>query len=334
MEARMERKHYYAYNKTREAFLSLGISLVDRPGGSAWAALSRRELRTNEGIWLSCTKASRNSVNYGGVCDRIYLDSALRVVTLSESVPVPASEHSSQAFDHVLLLPVHTIFGSQTQIGDQVLIGTIEDIGAILEGIESIANGPSASESKVERRTMQAPMKWLSKIFSARDRRGAARHPSPPLMAFYWDGGIPIPHAVPDISRTGLFVKTAERWHPRTLLRVTLQKKSNDPLLPDETITLQCRVVRTGNEGVGMAFMVAEGFSGNGHSSVGRLATRKDLNRFFESLAGDYSGFPLSEDPFLPFPDLSPAPDRAASNGANLPPEHVNQNTERNTQVS
>lgn len=332
----MERKHYYAYNKTREAFLSLGISLVDRSGASSWSALSKRELRTNEGLWVSSTKASRNSVTYSGVCDRIYLDSALRVIALSEGVPASAAEFSSLAFHHLLLLPVHTIFASQTQIGDQVLIGTIEDIGAILEGIEPIANRPSASETKVKRRTMQAPMKWLSKIFSARDRRRSTRHSSPPLMAFYWDGGIPVPHAVPDISRTGLFVKTADRWHPRTLLRVTLQKKSNDPLLPDETITLQCRVVRTGNEGVGLAFMVAEGPNGDGQASVGRLATRKELNRFFESLVGGHNGFSSAENPFLPFPDQTPAqaPDPAASDGPNLPPEPANQNTERNTQAS
>ena len=182
----MERKHYYAYNKTREAFLSLGISLVDRRGGSSWSAMSRRELRTNEGIWFSSAKGWHPPANYGGVCDRIYLDSALRVVALREGMAIPAADASLQISEHLLLLPMHTIFGSQTQVGDQVLIGTIEDIGAILEGIEPIADGPSASgETKVERRTMQAPMKWLSKIFSARDRRRSVRHASLPLMAFY-----------------------------------------------------------------------------------------------------------------------------------------------------
>lgn len=181
---------------------------------------------------------------------------------------------------------------------------------------------------------MQAPMKWLSKIFSARDRRRAARHAAPPLMAFYWDGGIPIPHAVPDISRTGLFVRTADRWHPRTLLRVTLQKKSTDPLQSDETITLQCRVVRTGEEGVGLAFMVAEGFNGDGQQAVGRLATRKELNRFFKSLAADSNGYSAAENPFLPFPEVTEVPERAASNGADLPLESVNQSAERDSQAS
>lgn len=334
MKTSMERKHYYAYNKTREAFLSLGISLVDPMGGSSWAVLSRRELRTNEGIWLSCTKTRRDAAGYSGVCDRIYLDSALRVVALSEGLPGTSVDSSIQLFDSLLLLPVHTIFGSQTQVGDQVLIGTIEDIGAILDGIEPIVGEPLAGEMKGERRTMQSPMKWLARLFSARDRRRAARYASPPLMAFYWDGGIPIPHSVPDISKTGLFVKTADRWHPRTLLRVTLQKRADDPVETDETITLQCRVVRTGDDGVGMAFMVADGVYANGHPGVGRLATRKDLNHFLSGLASEADGYPSIDHPYLPFPELGQPPSSNGASGIAMSPEHAEYGSEHNSHAS
>lgn len=145
-------------------------------------------------------------------------------------------------------------------------------------------------------------MKWLSKFFSARERRRSERHASPPLMAFYWDGGIPVPHAVPDISHSGLFVRTADRWFPRTLLRVTLQTQSKDPEHADETITVQCRVVRTGEDGVGMAFMLAEDMGEGQSSDVGSLATRSDLNKFFEHLVSEDS--PAFEHPYLPFPDM------------------------------
>ncbi len=302
-DAGMERKNYYAYNKTRDAFLSLGISFADRANSSFWRSLSGRELKTNEGIWLASANLRRDS-GCAGHCDRIYLDSGLRVVDLEEAVPgVPLSTRSTP-FASILLLPVHTIFGSQTQPGDQVLIGTIEDIGAILDGTKSVVDKPLADGRNVDRQTRQAPMKWLSKLFSGRDRRRSKRHFSPPLMAFYWDGGIPIPHPVPDISRTGLFVKTADRWFPRTLLRVTLQKQSEDPEMPDETITVQCRVVRTGDDGVGMAFMLAEEDRESFGLSLGSLATRKQLNRFFEDLVADANGLPVMENPYLPFPEL------------------------------
>lgn len=329
----MERKHYYAYNKTREAFLSLGVSVADQAGGSFWTALSQRELKTNEGVWISSAKRRRDAA-CSGPCDRIYLDTKLCVVGLKEGVLGVPGDPDPHAFDSVLLLPVHTIFGSQTQMGDQILIGTIEEIGAILEGVEPIADAPTADGTNVERRTMQAPMKWLARVFAARDRRRAARHAYPAVMAFYWDGGIPIPHAVPDISRTGLFLRTADRWHPRTLLRVTLQKRNLDPIMPDQTITIQCRVVRTGDDGVGMAFMLAEGFAGEGMADVGRLASRRDLNRFFDELVSDLNGFSLSESPLLPFPELS-KPSQAGSNGnLTMPPKSVKQDVTHSSHAS
>ena len=329
----MERKHYYAYNKTREAFLSLGVSVPDQAGGSFWAALSKHTLKTNEGIWVAGAK-SRSDVNCSGQCDRIYLDSSLRVVAMMEGVMGLPLDAGVEGFESVLLLPIHTIFGSQTQSGDQVLIGTIEEISAILEGIEPLANIPAVNETRVEGRTMQAPVKWLAKLFSARDRRRAARHFSPPLMAFYWDGGIPIPHMVTDISRTGLFLRTADRWHPRTLLRVTLQKKGKDPIQPDQTITVQCRVVRTGEEGVGMAFMLAEGYSANGAADVGMLAGRKDLSHFLNQLAEDFNGSGDKEHPFLPFPEAANAEQATAKDDVAIPPANMENNVERNSQAS
>ncbi len=331
----MERKHYYAYNKTREAFLSLGVSVAQPSGGSFWIALSKRELKTNEGIWIAGGDSWREP-GFQGPCDRIFLDSGLRVVALTEGMPGLPSGASLPQFESILLLPVHTIFGSQTQVGDQVLIGTIEDIGAILDGIEPVSDGLFPMESRSEKRAMEAPMKWLSRIFNLRDRRRDTRTLSPPLMAFYWDGGIPVPHAVPDISRTGLFLKTPDRWHPRTLLRVTLQRRTQDPLEPEETITVQCRVVRTSHDGVGMAFMLAEGYRDGGPSRVGRLASRKDLHRFFEKLALDFNGDSQAVDhPFLPFPDAaSPASVSGDTQGQPYSPNGINQSSTRASQAS
>ena len=331
----MERKHYYAYNKTREAFLSLGVAVATQTGGSFWTALSKRELKTNEGIWISGAD-TRRELGFQGPCDRIFLDSSLRVVALTEGMPSLPAGSSLPPFESILLLPVHTIFGSQTQIGDQVLIGTIEDIGAILDGIEPVPDGLFPIDTRSEKRTMEAPMKWLSRIFNLRDRRRETRKLSPPLMAFYWDGGIPIPHAVPDISRTGLFLKTPDRWHPRTLLRVTLQRKTQDPLEPEETITVQCRVVRTGHEGVGMAFMLADGYHDGSPNTVGRLASRKDLNRFFERLASDFENeAPLPGHPYLPFPDdAKPSADAGTVGGSGYGSHGITDGSTRASQAS
>lgn len=329
----MERNHYYAYNKTREAFLSLGVSVADQVGGSFRPVLSQRQLKTNEGIWLFHAEI-REDLLCNSPCDQVYLDAALCVVALNEGLPTLPLGSGVPLFESVLLLPVHTIFGSQTQAGDQILIGTIEEIGAILNGIEPILNASNSEGNRGDRLTMEAPMRWLSRILSARDRRRDARQLSPPLMAFYWDGGIPVPHPVPDISRTGLFLQTADRWHPRTLLRVTLQRKADDAVTPDDTITVQCRVVRTGGDGVGMAFMLAEGTRDGKAESSGRLASKKDLNRFLRDLVSDFNGEEEVEHPYLPFPELSSAPSEPQGEADAAEPKGLDRAPERESQAS
>ena len=162
---------------------------------------------------------------------------------------------------------------------------------------------------QVDEYTGKAAMNWLSKLSALFDKRRSRRLLSPPLMAFYWDGGNATPHPVPDISHGGVFVKTPDRWSPRTLIRITLQRKSEDPQESDESITVQCRVVRAGEDGVGMAIMLAENNKREHSEGVGSLATRKQLNAFLEHLREDANGTPGPETPYLPFPRLTPLTD-------------------------
>ncbi len=146
----------------------------------------------------------------------------------------------------------------------------------------------------------QKTMNWLSKLFSPGERRRASRQSSPPLLAFYWNGELPEPHAVPDISRTGMFVKTNDRWSESSMLRVTLQVQSEDPEKDGENITVQCKVVRTEEEGVGMALILAEDRKSN-HAAAGSMATRKQLKTFLDHLSAAAEGQSLPQTPYLPF---------------------------------
>src|ERR1019366_451978 len=67
-----------------------------------------------------------------------------------------------------------------------------------------------------------SPKSWLQRWWST-ELRQAPRHPAPGLEAFYWDGLPPSPHDVRDISSTGLYLVTDERWYPGTLVLMTLQ---------------------------------------------------------------------------------------------------------------
>lgn len=147
-------------------------------------------------------------------------------------------------------------------------------------------------------------MNWLSKLLG-REKRRFRRHLAPPLTAFYWDGGHSTPRVVPDISQNGIFIRTEDRWFPRTLMRVTLQRKSNDPKKSEESITLQCRVVRAGEDGVGMAIMFADEDKSPFPVRLGSTATRKQLGKFIERLLAEERESPIPATPHLPFPGLA-----------------------------
>jgi hypothetical protein len=85
----------------------------------------------------------------------------------------------------------------------------------------------------------------------------AARYPQPGIAAYWWDGGIPTARDVKDISTTGAFLNTGERWYPGTILTVTLQEESKDLETADSasSVSLPCKVVRHGLDGVGVSFM-------------------------------------------------------------------------------
>ena len=106
-------------------------------------------------------------------------------------------------------------------------------------------------------RGMSRFARWLSKgrrdLFQ--DRRDTERHRAPQLEVYYWSGSAPAPHSVRDISSGGAYLVTEERWHPGTVLMLTLQR--TDEYIDDRprSITLQSKVVRWGIDGVGFVFV-------------------------------------------------------------------------------
>jgi hypothetical protein len=97
--------------------------------------------------------------------------------------------------------------------------------------------------------------KWL---FPDRpDPRKMSRLPVEGLVAHFFTGGAPQPHEIRDMSLTGLYVVTTERWYPGTLIRMTLTRTDAGQSLSDRSITVQSKSVRWGNDGVGLEFVFA-----------------------------------------------------------------------------
>jgi PilZ domain len=77
----------------------------------------------------------------------------------------------------------------------------------------------------------------------------ATRYPAPPIVAYYWDGGVPCPHPVKDISITGAYLYGTNPWQPGTVITGAFRG------LFDLDLTIAFRVVRQGPDGIGISFM-------------------------------------------------------------------------------
>lgn len=125
-------------------------------------------------------------------------------------------------------------------------------------------------------------LRWL-----VSDRRGNKRVPKPRLIAYRWTGGNPQAHHIGDISDTGLYLVTDERWIPGTKILITLQRTDSDGDGEEESIAVEAKVVRWGSDGEGLAFVGAHPQEGFGQIWPDIGANRKELKQFLRRLMAD-----------------------------------------------
>lgn len=123
----MSERTYCVYNQTRECFLCLGVTAADTTFARLKGLIGKLKLRLDEGLWVVPSRG----VHTLGVLfplDLIYLDANHQVVHLIEHFPrFRVAPLRSQA-ESVLELPTHTIYSSQTRVGDQLLICQVEEM--------------------------------------------------------------------------------------------------------------------------------------------------------------------------------------------------------------
>jgi Uncharacterized ACR, COG1430 len=111
---------------------------------------------------------------------------------------------------------------------------------------------PVEAEKKVAKPAKNWLQRWLTP--APAQPRKAARESLPGLTAYFWTGGTPIAHDIQDVSATGLYVITDERWYPGTVIRMTLTD-STEPTA-ERSITVNATAMRWGNDGVGLQFVL------------------------------------------------------------------------------
>jgi PilZ domain len=314
----MEAQKYCVYNQTRESFLSLGVTIADSSNGNLHELAERLTSRTDSGFWIMPFRRLPRLTGIPPI-DLVYLDSEYRVVHEIESFPTSAVESLTDDAASALILPVHTIYSSQTQTGDQLVICVADEMERRLEKLstsfipapnptnvvssnekqpednfeeldalgirsakeETMFQGSETMNSFEPRTGRPNTLKmWLTNWLSS-DRRRAPRQPLPGLVAYYWTGSAPRAYQIADISSSGFYLLTEERWFPGTMVLMTLQRTDSSGRNLDDSIAVQSRVVRWGSDGLGLAFVLSTG----GEPSVRENgADKKTLERFLGRL--------------------------------------------------
>lgn len=104
---------------------------------------------------------------------------------------------------------------------------------------------------------MGSPRNWLRLPFVYRPR--AERRESPALAAFQWQGSTPCQSLVANISCSGAYLLTKERWNAGEFHSLTLQRSGALEGASARRVTVQAKVIRRDSEGVGVQFLMPRG---------------------------------------------------------------------------
>lgn len=94
---------------------------------------------------------------------------------------------------------------------------------------------------------------------SYRERRRAERRVSPDLAAYHWTGARPKQESVKDISSSGVYLVTSERWEPGAVVSLTLQRRGPLEGNFERRVAVQARAVRQEEDGIALSFVLPEG---------------------------------------------------------------------------
>jgi uncharacterized protein len=123
----MQKRKYCVYNQTRESFLSLGVAAADTTLARLKGLIGKITLGLDEGLWIVPSRGI-HTVGVLFPLDLVYLDENHKVIHVIESFPTFRISPLLTQAASVLELPTHTIYSSQTQPGDSLVICVAEEM--------------------------------------------------------------------------------------------------------------------------------------------------------------------------------------------------------------
>lgn len=107
---------------------------------------------------------------------------------------------------------------------------------------------------------MKSLRSWFEKAFPHEEikRHRAERREVPGLEAIHWTGSAPGLDIVRNISSTGMYLVTRERWPEGEInpIRLVYPELTDDS--PDHQVTVETKSVRWGEDGMGLTFILPE----------------------------------------------------------------------------
>ena len=128
-------------------------------------------------------------------------------------------------------------------------------------------------------------IRFLRWLFPDVNQRRAKRYPIPGVVAYYWTGGATYSYHVGDISATGLFLLTKERWAPGTLIQMMLQKQDGSVNTLENSLSVLSELVRWGENGAGFNFILTDYDNVPDYGVLpGEAIDRKSVERFLTKI--------------------------------------------------
>jgi uncharacterized membrane protein (UPF0127 family) len=128
---------YCVFNRTREAFLSLHVTVADSYVLRLKGLLGRTSLKSDEGLWTYPSHGIHTAFLLFPI-DLLYLDAENRVVHLIENLGTFRVSPIRRDSVSVLQLSTRTIFSSGTQVGDELVICSPDEVESYCTAKESV----------------------------------------------------------------------------------------------------------------------------------------------------------------------------------------------------
>lgn len=121
-------------------------------------------------------------------------------------------------------------------------------------------------------------MRWMCP-----ERRIGNRYPAPPLIAYLGTVRSSQEYRIGDVSITGFYMVTEDRWVPGTVVPIILERTDLEGAR--QSLTVNAIVVRNGSDGVGFA-LVQDAVEGgvDGEIGAGSLVNLTKLAQFLAGL--------------------------------------------------